>query len=61
MKYMPSAALTVVECIVEEARYFSADLIVLDGYEHSRIREWIFGGVTHDIQTKTEIPIPFSR
>ena len=26
-----------------------ADLIVMGGYGHSRLREWLFGGVTRDI------------
>ena len=26
-----------------------ADLVVMGGYGHSRLREWLFGGVTRDI------------
>jgi nucleotide-binding universal stress UspA family protein len=35
--------------IVEEADAFGADLIVLGCYGHSRLGEWVFGGVTHDL------------
>lgn len=31
------------------ARLNNADLIVCGAYGHSRLREWAFGGVTHDL------------
>ena len=33
------------------AREEGADLIVAGAYGHSRTREWVFGGVTHDFMT----------
>jgi nucleotide-binding universal stress UspA family protein len=35
--------------ILEEAAAFGADLIVLGCYGHSRLGEWVFGGVTRDL------------
>jgi nucleotide-binding universal stress UspA family protein len=35
------------------ARDLSADLIVAGAYAHSRLREWAFGGVTHDLLTNS--------
>jgi nucleotide-binding universal stress UspA family protein len=32
-----------------------ADLIVAGGYGHSRLGEWIFGGVTHEFLTSTPV------
>jgi nucleotide-binding universal stress UspA family protein len=32
-----------------------ADLIVAGGYGHSRLGEWIFGGVTHELLTSTPV------
>ncbi|SDR63555.1 Nucleotide-binding universal stress protein, UspA family [Rhizobiales bacterium GAS113] len=32
-----------------------ADLIVAGGYGHSRVREWVFGGVTRDLLRKTPV------
>jgi nucleotide-binding universal stress UspA family protein len=32
-----------------------ADLIVVGGYGHSRLGEWIFGGVTHELLTATPV------
>ena len=31
------------------------DLIVAGGYGHSRLGEWIFGGVTHELLTSTPV------
>jgi nucleotide-binding universal stress UspA family protein len=43
--------------ILEEAHRFSADLIVTSGYGHSRLREWILGGVTRHLINQSDIPI----
>ena len=32
-----------------------ADLIVTGGYGHSRMREWIFGGVTRDLLARMPV------
>lgn len=37
------------EEILRFARAQKADLVVMGAYGHSRLREWIFGGVTRDI------------
>ncbi|HLH49172.1 MAG TPA: universal stress protein, partial [Roseiarcus sp.] len=39
------------------ARRVSADLIVTGAYGHSRLREWILGGVTRDLIARSEIPL----
>jgi nucleotide-binding universal stress UspA family protein len=31
-----------------------ADLVVAGAYGHSRLREWVLGGVTHDLLTRSE-------
>lgn len=43
--------------ILEEAARFRADLIVMGGYAHARIREYIFGGATRDILEKANVPL----
>ena len=43
--------------ILEEAHRVSADLIVSGGYGHSRLREWILGGVTRDLINQSDIPL----
>lgn len=43
--------------LLKECRYFGADLLVMGGYGHSKLREWIFGGVTRDIMRDAPAPI----
>jgi nucleotide-binding universal stress UspA family protein len=38
------------------ARQRGADLIVAGAYGHSRLREWVFGGVTYDLLLCSDIP-----
>ncbi len=44
-----AAAEPVADRLVNFARKDGADLIVTGGYGHSRLGEWIFGGVTRDL------------
>jgi nucleotide-binding universal stress UspA family protein len=37
------------EALLNEAKKIGADLIVSGGYGHSRLREWVFGGVTRSL------------
>lgn len=49
--------LRVADVILQEAYSVSADLIVMGGYGHTRVREFIFGGATADMLTASERPI----
>jgi nucleotide-binding universal stress UspA family protein len=42
------------EAILDEAKEFDADLVVMGAYSHSRLREMIFGGVTGHILTNAD-------
>lgn len=35
--------------LIEETKRRKADLIVIGGYGHSRLREWLLGGTTYDL------------
>jgi nucleotide-binding universal stress UspA family protein len=43
-----------VEQLIRHASDIEADMIVAGAYGHTRMREWIFGGVTRDLITKTD-------
>lgn len=43
--------------ILEEAQKFNADLIVMGGYAHSRLRELVFGGATRELLRATTVPL----
>ena len=43
--------------LIAEARRLQADLIVMGGYGHSRLREWLLGGVTHELLHQAPVPL----
>jgi nucleotide-binding universal stress UspA family protein len=43
--------------LLAEADSLGADLIVMGGYGTSRLREFVFGGVTHDLLKYASIPL----
>ena len=43
--------------LIAEAQERSADLIVMGGYGHSRLREWLLGGVTYQLMHQAPIPL----
>jgi nucleotide-binding universal stress UspA family protein len=45
------------ETILEQARVESADLVVMGGYAHSRLREMVFGGATRDLLRTSTVPL----
>jgi nucleotide-binding universal stress UspA family protein len=47
--------------IFHHARDSGADLVVMGGYGHSRLREFILGGVTRDMLSHTDIPTLLSH
>lgn len=47
--------------IRDEAASFGAELIVSGAYKHSRLREWILGGVTQSLLKNCPLPILMSH
>lgn len=45
------------EMILDHARELNASLIVMGGYGHSPLREFLFGGATRDMMKESDIPI----
>ncbi|MGI9498682.1 MAG: universal stress protein [Geminicoccaceae bacterium] len=45
------------EALMQKASAIGADLLVMGGYGHARLRERILGGVTHHIVNHPELPI----
>jgi nucleotide-binding universal stress UspA family protein len=43
--------------LVAEAKRRKADLVVMGGYGHSRLREWLLGGVTYDLMHESPVPL----
>lgn len=58
---LPGAGQNVAEALLHHADAISADLIVMGGYGHSRLREALIGGVTRDMIATATVPVFFSR
>jgi nucleotide-binding universal stress UspA family protein len=43
--------------LIAEARQEKAHLIVMGAYGHTRLREWLLGGVTYNLLHEAPIPI----
>lgn len=50
---VPNLRGNAVEQLISHASDIEADMIVAGAYGHTRMREWIFGGVTRDLITKS--------
>lgn len=49
------------EALLAEARACSCDLLVIGGYGKTRLREFVFGGVTRTIVHTATVPVLFSH
>jgi nucleotide-binding universal stress UspA family protein len=52
---------SIADVILSHAADRSADMIVMGGYGHSRLREFVLGGVTRDILRSMTVPAFLSR
>ena len=52
-----SSDISPTDAIVAQAADMNADLIVMGGYGHARLREFILGGVTHDMLKASPVPL----
>jgi nucleotide-binding universal stress UspA family protein len=43
--------------ILEEANTLQADLVVMGGYAHARLRELMFGGATRELLRAANVPL----
>jgi Universal stress protein UspA and related nucleotide-binding proteins len=56
-----SSGIDIGSLILSHAKKTGADLIVAGGYGHSRLLEWILGGVTRELLATTSIPLLLSN
>lgn len=49
------------EALIEQARQFRSDLLVMGAYGRSRFSEWLLGGATRDVLTLAELPVLLAR
>ncbi len=61
VRHVPNGPNGVTATLLDEARYAGAELLVLGGYGHSRLSEWMLGGVSRDMTSTSGIPLFFSH
>lgn len=57
----PRGGRSVAHDLLSLAAERQADLIVVGGYAHARMTEWVFGGVTDDLLRSADRPVLFAR
>jgi nucleotide-binding universal stress UspA family protein len=55
--YVDTRGRTVSDALVQSSRAHKADLLIMGGYGHSRMRELVLGGVTRDLLTDCPLPL----
>lgn len=53
----PSGGMEIGECLLKRALEVQADLVVMGAYDHSRMRQIIFGGTTRTMVEQTAMPV----
>jgi nucleotide-binding universal stress UspA family protein len=61
VKAVGSGGATIAELILIQAATEKADLLVMGGYGHSRLREMILGGVTRHMLERMSLPVLFAH
>ena len=57
VRTLPRGGASAVEVLHREAEALGADLLVMGGYSHSRLREVVFGGFTRSTLGNASIPV----
>jgi len=56
-RFLPLTPHTTADRLLDHAYAVDADLLVMGGYGHGRVREYVFGGVTREILADCAIPV----
>ena len=55
--HLSHTAIYTSKILLAEIAEQGTDLLVMGGYGHSRLREWVFGGVTYNLLRKAPVAI----
>jgi len=61
VQLLSSGAQDVGHVLLSQAAAFGADLLVMGAYSHSKLHEWMFGGVTRTVLYEADLPVLMSR
>ena len=49
------------KAVLDEVHRVGANLLVMGGYGHSRLREWVLGGATRHVLAHSDVPVLMAR
>ncbi len=58
---LPRAGKSTGACLLAQVRESGTDWLVMGGYGHARLREWVLGGCTRDVSAGATTPVLFSH
>ena len=61
LKDLNTAGRTVGDILRDQASILDADLVVMGAFKHSRLRQWVLGGVTSSMLAETSTPLLMSH
>jgi nucleotide-binding universal stress UspA family protein len=61
VRQVASGGTNIGQALLAQAREEAADLLVMGGYGHSRLREMMLGGTTRSILEHMTLPVLFSH
>jgi nucleotide-binding universal stress UspA family protein len=61
VQHLSSGGQEVGHLLLSQAMAFRADLLIMGAYGHSKLREWMFGGVTRTVLYEAGLPVLMSR
>ena len=61
VRLVPSGGASITDVLLAQARDEAAELLVMGGYGHSRLREMLVGGATRSILEHMTVPVLFSH
>jgi nucleotide-binding universal stress UspA family protein len=61
VKRIDNVKIDVADALLSHAADSGADFMVMGGYGHSRLREFVLGGVTHTILRSMTVPVLLSH
>ena len=61
VKRIDGVSIDVADALLSHAADSGADFMVMGGYGHSRLREFVLGGVTHTIMRSMTVPVLLSH
>lgn len=61
LKDLKAGGRSVADVLRDQASMIGADLLVMGAFKHSRLRQWVLGGVTHSMLDESPTPILLSH